>query len=29
MVVVSLFAEVVSNDKPLVVRYEGQFTSRC
>ena len=25
MVVVSLFAEVVSNDKPLVVRYEGQF----
>ena len=24
MVVVSLFAEVVSNDKPLVVRYEGQ-----
>jgi microcin C transport system permease protein len=25
MVVVSLFAEVVSNDKPLVVRYEGQL----
>ena len=24
MVVVSLFAEVVSNDKPLIVRYEGQ-----
>ncbi len=25
MVVLSLFAEVVSNDKPLLVRYEGQF----
>ncbi len=25
MVVASLFAEVVSNDKPLVVRYEGQW----
>lgn len=25
MVVLSLFAEVLSNDKPLVVRYEGQF----
>jgi microcin C transport system permease protein len=25
LVVLSLFAEVVSNDKPLVVRYEGQF----
>jgi microcin C transport system permease protein len=24
MVVLSLFAEVISNDKPLVVRYEGQ-----
>ena len=24
MVVVSLFAEVVSNDRPLIVRYEGQ-----
>jgi microcin C transport system permease protein len=25
MVVASLFAEVISNDKPLVVRYEGQW----
>ncbi len=25
MVVLSLFAEVLSNDKPLVVRFEGQF----
>ncbi|AEG93046.1 ABC transporter permease [Ramlibacter tataouinensis] len=25
LVVLSLFAEVLSNDKPLVVRYEGQF----
>jgi microcin C transport system permease protein len=25
IVVLSLFAEVLSNDKPLVVRYEGQF----
>ncbi|MBL0418760.1 ABC transporter permease [Ramlibacter sp. AW1] len=25
MVVLSLFAEVLSNDKPLVVRYEGRF----
>lgn len=25
LVVVSLFAEVVANDKPLVVRYEGQY----
>lgn len=25
MVVLSLFAEVLSNDKPLVVRYEGQW----
>lgn len=25
MVVLSLFAEVLSNDKPLVVRYQGQF----
>jgi microcin C transport system permease protein len=25
MVVLSLFAEVLSNDKPLVVRYDGQF----
>ncbi|WP_439126709.1 ABC transporter permease [Ramlibacter humi] len=25
LVVVSLFAEVISNDKPLVVRYEGQL----
>ena len=25
LVVASLFAEVLSNDKPLVVRYEGQF----
>jgi microcin C transport system permease protein len=25
MVVLSLFAEVLSNDKPLVVRYEGKF----
>jgi len=25
LVVLSLFAEVVSNDKPLVVRYNGQF----
>jgi len=25
MVVLSLFAEVLSNDKPLVVRYEGQY----
>jgi microcin C transport system permease protein len=27
-VVLSLFAELVSNDKPLVVRYEGSSTSR-
>ena len=25
VVVLSLFAEVISNDKPLVVRYDGQF----
>ena len=25
LVVLSLFAEVISNDKPLVVRYQGQF----
>jgi microcin C transport system permease protein len=25
MVVLSLFAEVISNDKPIVVRYNGQF----
>lgn len=25
MVVLSLFAEVISNDKPLLVRYDGQF----
>lgn len=25
VVILSLFAEVLSNDKPLVVRYEGQF----
>jgi microcin C transport system permease protein len=25
LVVLSLFAELLSNDKPLVVRYEGQF----
>jgi len=25
LVILSLFAEVLSNDKPLVVRYEGQF----
>ena len=25
MVVVSLFAEVIANDRPLVVRYEGRL----
>ena len=25
LVVLSLLAEVISNDKPLVVRYDGQF----
>ena len=25
MVILSLFAEVISNDRPLVVRYDGQF----
>jgi microcin C transport system permease protein len=29
LVVLSLFAELLSNDKPLVVRYEGQTTSRA
>ncbi len=27
--VLSLFAEFIANDKPLLVRYEGQFYSRC
>jgi ABC-type microcin C transport system permease subunit YejE len=29
LVVISLGAELVSNDKPLVVRYEGQTYCRC
>ena len=29
MVVLSLCAEVVSNDKPLIVRYEGQTYFPC